>query len=48
MWSRTNKTCEKVFLNNVQKMSEIGEEDQETYSGCITKKEQLVFIKIKC
>ncbi len=29
-------------------MSDIGEEDQETYSGCITKKEQRAYIKIEC
>ncbi len=29
-------------------MSDSGEEDQETYSGCVLKKEQRVRIKIEC
>ncbi len=28
-------------------MSDIDEEDQETYAGCVTRKEQRVYIKIK-
>ncbi len=29
-------------------MSDRSKEDQETYSSCVTKKEQRVYIKIKC
>ncbi len=40
MWSLTDKTYKKFFLNNINaKMSDSGEEDQKTYSTmCCDKK----------